>query len=370
MFRSAPSQLRSGQGSEGGPTYYPSATLDGATLVTVNAGNETGGIDIRYRAERSYAVRGTIAGQNAQSDAPVGRTAIAVTLSHTGTGVVVGSTTIVPLNGNKVFNFEGVGDGVYELTAQTGSGTSDAASALPQRVNVQGASVTGIVLTLTPMGSIAGRVLLETTEPIEACRGAKTGLVQETLVTARHDAAASKIPSLASLLPVEGKPDQAGEFLLTNMNAGRYALDVRAPSRLWFVRELAWENAAKSPSSDVILKQGERMQGLRIKLAQGAGSIAGQVSSANVALPPRLRVYAVPSEKEHENNALRYADTTVQSDGAFSLSNLAPGRYWLLVRESDPAVTRAALRREGSKANIEIELHPCQKLANQTLKLP
>lgn len=363
VFRAAPSQSRTG--SEAAPTYYPSATLDGATLVNVNAGNETGGIDIRYRAERSYAVRGTIAGQSAQNGAPMSRTAISVTLSHAGTGVVVGATTIVPLNGTNVFNFEGVPDGVYELTAQTGSGTSDAATALPQRVNVQGTSVTNIVLTLTPMGSIAGRVLLETTEPIEACRGVKTGLIQETLIGARHDMVANKTPSLASLLPVEAKPDQGGEFLLTNMNAGRYVLDVRPPSALWFVHDVAWESAAKTPSTDVVIKLGERVQGLKIKLAQGAASIAGQVASANT----RLRVYLVPAEKENENNALRYAETPVEADGAFSISNLAPGRYWLVVREADPAMTRAVLRREAIKANVEVELQPCQKVVKQSLRV-
>jgi len=355
MFRAASSQAAS--------TYYPSATLDGATLVNVNAGNETGGIDIRYRAERSYSVRGTIAGQKAQSGAQVGRTAISVMLSHAGTGVVVGATTIVPLNGNNAFYFEGVGDGVYEVTAQTASGTSDAAIALPQLVNVQGASVAGIVLTLTPMGSLAGRVLLETTEPIEACRNATSGMVQETLVIARREAAANKTPSLASLLPVEAKPDQGGEFLLTNMNAGRYVLDIRPPSRFWFVRDISWENVTKTPASEVTLKLGERVQGLRIKLAQGAGSIAGQVSSANA--DARLRVYLVPAEKEHENNAFRYADTPVQADGSFFFSNLAPGRYWLLAREADPAITRATLLREANKDGMEVQLQPCQKVIHR-----
>ena len=363
MFRAAPSQSRTG--SEAAATYYPSATLDGATLVNVSAGNETGGIDIRYRTERSYAVRGTIAGQNAPAGGPMGRTAIAVTLSHSGTGVVVAATTIVPLNGINAFNFEGVGDGVYELTAQTASGTSDAATALPQRVTVQGASVTDLVLTLTPMSSIAGRVLLETAEPIEACRGTNAGSIQEALVTAHREVAAGKTPSLASLLPVEGKPDQGGEFLLTNMNAGRYVLDVRPPSRIWFVRDIAWENAAKTLSTDVTLKSGERVQGLKIKLAQGAASIAGQVANAGT----RLRVYLVPAEKEHENNALRYANTPVQTDGGFSITNLAPGRYWLLVREADPSIPRAALRREAIKANVEVQLQPCQKLVNQALRI-
>ncbi len=35
------------------PTYYPSATRDGATEVTVNLGEEVRGIDIRYRSEKA-----------------------------------------------------------------------------------------------------------------------------------------------------------------------------------------------------------------------------------------------------------------------------------------------------------------------------
>ena len=378
IFRPAPSQLRSttGQSIEAAPTYHPSSTLDGATLVNVQAGNETGGVDIRYRAEPSHAVRGIVAGQNVQSGAQPARTAISVTLSHADTGIAVASTTIVPVTGT-VFNFEGVADGVYELTAQTGAGTSDASIALPQRVNVQGASVTDMVLTLTPMGSIAGRVAVETIELVEGCPRADKSPVEETLISAHREAATGKqTSSFASLLPVEARPDARGEFLLTNMTAGRYVLDVRPPSRFWYVRDIAWENAAttndapiKSPLNSVTLKLGERANGLRVKLAQGAASITGRVLSAEagVALPASLRVYVVPAEREHVNNGLRYAESPVQVDGAFSITNLAPGHYLLLVREADATMTRAALRREAEKAKAEVQLQPCQKLLDHTL---
>ena len=379
IFRATPSQLSSttGQAVEAAPTYHPSSTLDDATLVNVQAGNETGGIDIRYRAERSHAVRGTVAGQNVQSGAQPARTAISVTLSHTSTGMAVASTTNVPVTG-AVFNFEGIADGVYELTAQTGAGTSDAAIALAQRVNVQGASVTDIVLTLTPMGSIAGRVVVETTELVEACPRADKSLVEETLISAHREAAAGKqMKSFTSLLPVEARPDARGEFLLTNMTAGRYVLDVRPPSTFWYVRDIAWENAAatndapsKSPLNGVSLKLGERANGLRVKLAHGAANITGRVLSAGTgaSLPASLRVYVVPAEREHVNNGLRYAESPVQVDGAFSITNLAPGHYLLLVREADATMTRAALRREAEKAKAEVQLQPCQKLVNHTLR--
>ncbi|HEY1404555.1 MAG TPA: carboxypeptidase regulatory-like domain-containing protein, partial [Pyrinomonadaceae bacterium] len=145
MFRVA-----AGQGGEAAPTYYPSATLDAATPVSVNAGDETRDIDIRYRPERSYAVRGMIIARIAPGAASPARTLTSITLSHVATGVAVAYTigNRAPTEANTYFNFEGVPDGVYELTAQTAPGTSDAAIAPPQRITVRGANVTDIMLTL------------------------------------------------------------------------------------------------------------------------------------------------------------------------------------------------------------------------------
>ena len=41
---------------DGAPTYYPSSSADTATEVAVNAGQETGGIDIRARADNGHDV--------------------------------------------------------------------------------------------------------------------------------------------------------------------------------------------------------------------------------------------------------------------------------------------------------------------------
>ena len=42
------------------PTYYPSSTRDTAMPVTVRAGEEITGIDIRYRGEPGHAISGNI----------------------------------------------------------------------------------------------------------------------------------------------------------------------------------------------------------------------------------------------------------------------------------------------------------------------
>ncbi|HEX8131317.1 MAG TPA: carboxypeptidase-like regulatory domain-containing protein [Pyrinomonadaceae bacterium] len=403
MFRGASGQssLTGGQTGESAPTYHPSSSLDGATHVRVYGSDETRGIDIRYRVERSYAVRGTVVARTAPGGAPSSRAVISVALTHAASGLTIGFAYPAPTGGN-TFNFVDIPDGVYELTAQTAPGTTDAAFALPQRITVRGADVPNVVLTLTPFGSVAGRVLLETTgttEPIGACRDARPASLEEIIISARREEAdaTKQLPSVASTLPVEAQPDARGEFVLTNMNAGRYSLDVRPPSKLWYVRDIALASAGAAtaattgtpgnlPSSGITLKLGERMQGLTVKLAQGAASIAGRVSPAagGAALPARLlRVYAVPVEREHANNVLRYAETQVQLDGAFALAHLAPGRYWLVVRaladadnahENDGAAgilnakTRDVLRRDAESANLAVELQPCRQVADYALR--
>jgi hypothetical protein len=391
MFRPAPSQLRVEESSEAAPTYHPSATLDTATLVNVVNGHESGGIDIRYRPEHSYAVRGTVMGGTAQADAPLRRGVVSVTLSHAASGVAVAFTTIVPASGNNAFDFDGVPDGAYELTAQAAPGTSDAALAPPQRINVRGASVSDIVLTLAPMGLVSGRVLIEratSTEAVEPCGEVSKPVLQETLITASSaetERKTKQLSSLAALLPIEARPDAHGEFLLTNVNAGKYSLNVRPQNSRWYVRDIAWEPGPATASSTPVqsrlhhltLKSGERLQGLTIRLAHGAASVSGRVSAAvaNAALPSRLKVYAVPVKRELADDVLRYAAAQVQPDGTFSLEQLAPERYWLLV-DADvknetrflEVKTRATLRRDAERANVAVDLQPCRQLAGYTLR--
>jgi hypothetical protein len=95
-----------------------------------------------------------------------------------------------------------------------------------------------------------------------------------------------------------------------------------------------------------------------------------------------LRLHLVPAEKESADATLRFAEVTVQSDGAFALTNLAPGRYWILMRptpEDTAADTaprpvawdsegRAKLRKDAEAANLILDLQPCQRLTDYVLR--
>jgi hypothetical protein len=130
------------------------------------------------------------------------------------------------------------------------------------------------------------------------------------------------------------------------------------------------------PTSD------ERLSGALITLGAGAAGLKGKVVAEGEArLPARMLALLAPAEPEARDESLRFAETRVESDGLFSFSNLAPGKYWLLARpipDSEPndkparpaawdASERAKLRREAEAANVVIELKPCQRVSDYKL---
>ncbi len=79
------------------------------------------------------------------------------------------------------------------------------------------------------------------------------------------------------------------------------------------------------------------------------------------------------------DDLLRYAQTFAQSDGKFAFEDLAPGKYWLLLRVIPEGASlarpiawdsneRAKLRREAEATKVEIELQPCHRVSNYALR--
>ena len=92
----------------------------------------------------------------------------------------------------------------------------------------------------------------------------------------------------------------------------------------------------------------------------------------------KTRVHLVPTEPEAADNVLRYFEAEVTTDGDFTLTNIAPGKYRLLARElSDQELTeadhkplawdaggRTSLRFEGEASKKTIELSQCQRVTD------
>jgi hypothetical protein len=373
------------------PTFHPSATRDTAVEVTVRGGEEASGIDIRFRAERGHVVSGTVTGAAAPAGAPP---FAMIELRHAVTGTIINSTSAQLSDARRGFAIYGVPDGEYEVTAQRPSGgpnDPDAHVSLPRRISVKGADVTGVELTLIGLASIAGRIVLEPASPGAApCEDKRPSHLVETLLTTRRaDQAAGENELLQRWIASTAAPNDQGEFTLRNLVGARYRVEARLPSENWYVKTMTTPGPASSRQTvdagraGLALRSGERATGLTITLAEGAASVRGKITPGEGAkLPSRLRVHLVPAERERADDVLRYAQVNASSDGSFTVTNLAPGKYWLLARPiSDDETTaiaprpaawdnteRAKLRREAEAAKVELELQPCQRVNDFALR--
>ncbi|HST52626.1 MAG TPA: carboxypeptidase-like regulatory domain-containing protein [Pyrinomonadaceae bacterium] len=400
------------------PTFYPSSTRDTAAEVTVRAGQDTAGIDIHYRDDQQgHRVTGHIEMPNAQGEAAAG-----ISLIYASSGIQAGNAFVPPNSPDHSFSLDSVPDGDYDLQATLSSRDGLAGASAPQRISVRGADVTGLRLTITPLASASGTLVVEPASDAlrasDACKGRGASLLpQETLVSAvaDHPSKGNPLSRISGLR--DAAPDAAGAFMLRNLEPGRYRLLLHPADEALYVRSVelpSTSTSTTSPSTSAPargtsaqrpaattstqpqrantaardffdIRAGQQLSGIRLRLAEGAASLGGHVVAAEgstLPTPASLRVYLLPAEREHADDTLRFYETTPGPDGSFSFKNLAPGRYFAFARAAaDPndasprpaswdAVARAGLRRDAETANVTVELQPCQRTTDFALRFP
>ena len=369
------------------PTYAPSATRDTAMEINVRSGEETAGIDIRYRGEQGRTISGVI-------NAPPNAGGFNVVLSASGEGAVPWTTTYYQAAYVEGFVFKGIADGEYQLVAMSygRAGSRDVAAAV-KRIVVRGADVSGIELNTAPLATVSGRIVLEETK-VPDCTDKQRPVFNEILVSAWHNdhEAAKETPAALWSIGAPAAADADGNFTLRNLASGDYYFATRFTAKHWYLQSIAFpapaagaNGTAKTPGKPVDtttvwtkVKPGDRLAGLTVTLAQGAATLRGQLVSEGNQVPEKLFVYLVPSEREKAETVLRYYAAPVSPDGKIALHNIAPGRYWIVAQTfTDDAVTpltrlrlphetatRARLRRDAESAKTEIELKPCQNVTD------
>ncbi len=379
------------------PTYYPSATRDTALPVTVRAGEETTGIDIKYRGAEGHSISGVVTGV-IETNAALG--VVTVLLSHAGTSSVLSLGVASPVDQRRVFRFNGVADGEYDLLASFQSGPNDEPLVGTKRITVRGGDVTGIEVKLSLLASIAGTITLDPIKPEDKCDKRPSQLAETVITTPRDEPKKSGSQVMTQLFAAYGVMLNAkGEFTARNLEAGKYRLAITLPTDAWYVRSIILPApAAGGPQAAtttprpgdawqgvVTVKSGERASAVSIMIGQDAAGLRGRVAVTPeaTAIPAGLRVYLVPAERSEANNVLRYSETLVNRDGSFAFTNLAPGRYFIIAR-LEPAVetestrprpsawdatTRLKVQREAKTANTVVELKPCQRLVDYALAL-
>jgi hypothetical protein len=408
------------------PAYHPTGTRDMAAEVGVQAGQESVGIDIRYRESRGYIISGSISSGD-ENNSPVSMAMLVLTNAVTGnleSWSLAGGFGTPAFNNSSIenkrpFALTGIADGEYDVSATAaglsalGSVSGNTYVAPARRVKVKGGDVTGLELKLLPMGSISGKLVLEKLKPEEgkpACQSARAVAFEEIVILGRSDAknqtTSLKMPVALSVFSInaEATPDDKGAFKITIADSSRYRLELKLPTEDWYMRSIALPKAAastpakntapvatapgKAPATTsqaqaetakqmrdgarngISLKLGEHVENVLITAAEGAAGLRGQIKVEGDGLPARLRIFLVPAEAENADDVLRFFETDMQKDGTFSISHVPPGRYFIMTRVvNDEAVTEATPRLVAWDAELRKLLHTEAEAKNLLLEL-
>ena len=361
------------------PTYYPSSNRDTAVPVSVRSGDETTGINIKYKGVEGHSISGVVLGNIAASPASAG--AITIMLTHATTASILAMELAGVADPRRAFSFNGVADGEYDLFASYLANPNDNASIGTKRVTVRGGDLSGIELRLSSLGSVGGTITLDPIKPEDKCDKRGSLVIETILKLPLDDPKKAEKQALTSMFSGLGQLNEKGEFTLRNLEPARYRLDIKLPSESWYVRaiNLPASTAPGAWQGTVAIKSGESVTGVSILVGQDAAILRGRVGPEGSVVQEGTHVHLVPVESKEADNVLRYSETLVKGDGSFSFTNLAPGRYFIVSRvetETDTAArplvwdaaARTTLRQKAEAAKIEIELKPCQSVVDYSLK--
>jgi hypothetical protein len=365
------------------PTYAPSSNREDAAEINVRTGEEISNVNIRYRGERGSTISGILQGL------PDDNRGFSVMLTSIVEGGRSWENQFQGAGGE--FAFDGIPDGDYNLEGMAYWTDRTRRQSDSMLLHVRGADIEGLALTVLPLASINGRVVLEPlTAPAPDCNDKHQLQFSEVSVTAWHRVTegARKKPQFVWRASGPATPNAQGNLKISDIAAGEYYFAARFSAQQWFLRSIALAPPTTNVKpTDVTriwttIKPGDQLSTLTFTLAQGAGLIRGEVSlAAGQKLPEKLVAFLVPAETERADDVLRYFAAPVNSDGRFWLNNVAPGRYWIVaqpgtddtryevskVRLPDGAETRSSLRHVAERTKTEIELKPCQDV---TFRLP
>lgn len=371
---------------EDAPTYHPAGTREAAAELTLAGDDELANIDIRYRAERGRYVSGKIIGAS-------GGYGINIYLKPAGSEIILAADWI-QVRERKVedgiaFSFRGVADGEYDLSADRRNGDDEGGFANPRRISVRGTDVSGIELRLISYATLTGKLQLATDKPpstnstnpapANACASVpkRKSLFEETTIALHPEETFLRAENLRTAFPT-----QPGDFTLRYLTAGRYRFQWQWPNEDWYLRTITLPDARTKHPIDLgrlglALKAGEKLSGVNVVIGTGAASLAGQVKAPEKSTT-LFRVHMVPAEKEAADDVLRYAETEAAADGAFTLRQFAPGKYWIIARPSEATnerplplawnqAERVKLRRAAEASNVVVELQACQQKKDYVL---
>ncbi len=298
-------------------TYYPGVEeLEQAQRIDIQAGQEMSGISLTLRKRRVYVVSGTLAGVNPES-----RYMVQLAKS----GGTAANLAEMMMGGGGMGLMGRVQDGRFAVTNVLPGSYSIRVTEVADRrlrlvargeVAVSNADVMNAAVAGVSPASIQGRISIEGQNE-----------VTQNLQTLRVE-----YRSLDGGFGFGGQNMQIGpdgSFRLNDLSPERYGLTLAAERLNMFVKSMT-VNGQDIRTSGLDLRNGGVGQ-VSIVLSPKVASLNGRVQLAEGAEPGAILAFQQPYDpKGFGAKVLR---ASVQTDGSFTLSNLAPGAYKLFAVE-------------------------------------
>jgi len=335
--------------------WYPSGVRETSVEVPVAALSVTENINILYRAQRGYSISGTVAVKSGGAPG----TFSTVNLIDRQSGLLLQSTSTSGQQSG--FALYGAADGEYEIEAEAPGQPGQSRMISPrQRVKVNGGDVGGLQLSLSSLGLIRGKILVEPPNEGSCC---KPFALSELFLEAAKE---SREGMDQRFTHAETVPDLQGAFILLNLVIGQYRLNLNGLGDHWYIKQLS---GALDDSGLAPVGVAGRSPEVIITLAPGAATLTGKTTM-------KSQVYLVPTGQPGRLKVTQVRVTRAQADGVFTIRHLAPGSYRIFSRvmrgnEEEKGISveeLPRLKKEAEAKGLLVELKSCQQLTG--VKLP
>lgn len=309
-------------------TFYPDAAdTNGATVVEVAEGDESGHIDITVgNTVEEYSVSGQVIDKNSNAPVPNVGFTLSVLAGGGNRQRAMGLMTLpVYSDAAGQFRVDNVPAGRYviSLSPQTSNGMSGQSSAF----DVINQDVTGVVVAAVSGAGLSGFVTLDGNQDPSVLAELLQFQVQVFVQGNGNGTNAASVQTV----PLNSD----GSFQFAGLPAGtvRLSLAAQDASLQGAFKLLRTElNGVQQPRG-IAVNSGDQLSGVRLVAAYADGIVEGVVKFQNGALAQGARVFArlSPTGQQTQGRGANLGAASVDSRGHFIIENVPAGSYTLTV---------------------------------------
>ncbi|HXT68655.1 MAG TPA: carboxypeptidase-like regulatory domain-containing protein [Vicinamibacterales bacterium] len=313
--------------------YYPgTVNSSSAGIVSVAAGQERSGVDLRMQFVPTARIEGRVTrsgGQPAryqpvmlipQSDVPTDQERLMTLLEAAG---LVGVPQPTTTTNDGSFSIQGVEPGAYTVIARTvitgpTPGIPDAAQGqwAMTNVRVDGQDITGISLELAPGMIVEGRVLYEGRTPPAAAPRVSVSI------------RAATTRGVGASAPAQPLLEPNNSFKVLGLIPATYRVTATAPGWILKSAMLGGRDVADAPFE---IRPGENVQDVVVTFTDSPAELSGTLFDSAGKPMSDLSIVLFSTERSMWFSGSRRVRPAVRpaTDGRFTFTGLAAGTYYL-----------------------------------------